>query len=211
MATKTIIDKWTIFWRLTVIWEWVPIIEPSWRKRTTLRVICKCWKIKDINKHTIVLWKSKSCWCLQKEIASNIWKKTWPINCIKYAHWWNKWLYWINNPNYKWNTKLSMNIRNSDEYIKWRKDCFERDNYTCQISWIKWGKLVIHHLNPLSLIISDLTIDNYRDCDLLWNINNWVTITKELHDEFHKIYWKKNFNEKDFLEFKNSKICEIIA
>jgi 5-methylcytosine-specific restriction endonuclease McrA len=201
---KTIINKWSVFWRWTVLWEWIPKVEPSWRKRITLKVKCECWNIKNITKSILVSGKSLSCWCLQKEIASKIWKKTWPINAIKYAHWWNKGLYWINNPSYKWRTRLSINIRNSDEYKEWRTKCFERDNYTCQISWQKWWDIVVHHLEPFNLIISDLDIETYRNCELLWDINNWITITKELHNKFHKEYWKKYFTKEDFLEFKNN-------
>jgi 5-methylcytosine-specific restriction endonuclease McrA len=99
-----------------------------------------------------------------------------------------------------------MNIRNSEEYIQWRTKCFERDNYICQISWQKWWDLIIHHLIPFNIIISDLDIENYRECKLLWDINNWITITEELHNEFHKIYWKKNFTRENFIDFwyKNS-------
>ncbi len=191
------------YWRLTIVWEWIPYIEPSWRKRKTLICKCICWNIKTIIRNSVVSWHTKSCWCLQKEIVWEIWKVTWKINCRKYAHWWNKWLYWINNPSYKWKTRLATNIRNSDEYILWRKSCFERDLYTCQISWQKWWKLEVHHLKPMNIIINDLDINNYRDCEILWDINNWITITKELHNIFHKIYWKKNFTIENFLEFKN--------
>lgn len=193
------------YWRLTVLWKWKSYREKSWRSRTTLNVKCDCWKIFDISKYSVTSWHTKSCWCLQKEICSEIWKKTWPINCIK-AHLGNKWKIWKLNKNYKWNNKIWINIRNSIEYQNWRTTCFQRDNYICQISWQKWWDLIVHHLEPFNIIISDLDINNFRECELLWELKNWITITKELHNEFHKIYWKKNFTRENFIEFwyKNS-------
>lgn len=192
---------WDIFWRWKLIWEWKWIIENNWRKRKTLLVECMCWNIKDVEKHTITSWKSKSCWCLQKEICSNIWKITWPKN-IKNAIWWNRWLYWEKNPSYKWNTRLIQSIRNSDEYIKWRTNCFLRDNYSCQISWIKWD-IIVHHLTPISKLVEWYDIYTYRNNKELFNIENWITISRELHNIFHNIYWKKEstiYNFYDFVE-----------
>lgn len=141
MPSKTHIAQWTKFWRYTVIWEWETRVEKNWRKRKTLIVKCDCWTIKTIIKDVITRWHTKSCWCLHKEIVYKFWKEIWYKFLWKWR-WWNKWLYWKNNPNYKWNTPLLMNIRNSIEYKNWRTKCFERDNYTCQISWItkswKW-------------------------------------------------------------------------
>lgn len=203
MPTNYKISKWTIFWRFTVLWESESKRDKNGRVRKYLKVKCSCWAIKEIEKYTVTSWHTKSCWCLQKEICSKIWKKTGLINSKK-AHLFNKWKFWKNNPNYKWKNSLSLNIRNSDEYKNWRAKCFERDNYTCQITWKKWIKLVVHHIKPFNIIISDLDIYNYRDYEILWNINNWITISEEIHKEFHKKYWTKKFTEKDFIFFKNN-------
>lgn len=78
----------------------------------------------------------------------------------------------------------------------------ERDNYTCQISGQRWGKLVVHHKKPFALIVDDLDYDTYLASEDLWNLDNGVTITEELHKQFHLKYWQTNFSEDDFEEFK---------
>ena len=196
---KVSYNIWTKFWRWILLWEWKWTIDKNWRKRTTFLVKCDCWKIKEINKYIITSWISKSCWCLQKEICWNIWKKTWPINII-FAKWWNKWLYWKYNQSYKWTTRLIQSIRNSYEYINWRTKCFERDNYTCKISWLKWD-IIVHHLTPISKLIEWYNIYNYRENKELFDINNWITLNRDIHNLFHSIYWKKKSTIEDFYDF----------
>ena len=57
-----------------------------------------------------------------------------------------------NNPSWKGGiTPINTKIRNSPEYILWRKAIFERDNYTC--IWCKQysGSLVADHIKPFAL------------------------------------------------------------
>jgi 5-methylcytosine-specific restriction endonuclease McrA len=78
--------------------------------------------------------------------------------------------------------------RSSVEYRKWRKICLLRDNFTCRITGENGGKLVVHHIN------------NFADFpELRFNINNGITMKKEIHKLFHKIYGKKN-NTKEQIE-----------
>lgn len=164
-------------------WKIIEEVEPKyydWIKNSRVKVECECWKVAVRFKKDIISWKSLSCW-------------HWNYN-------------WSNNPNWKWWINDFWNtIRKSKEYKDWRTKCFQRDLYTCQISGQKWWDLVVHHLSPFSIIISDLDIETYRDCELLWDINNWITITRELHNEFHNIYWKKLFTKENFLEFNKIK------
>ena len=149
------------------------------------RYIQPCW-----DKKRQFLCKCK-CW-IEKAIpltSLRSWKTTKCQSCRKwkYASNW-KW----------WKTSLAQNIRGSKEYKNWRTKCFERDWYTCQISGQKWWDLVVHHLDQFSIIIND--INN----NLLFDINNWITITKELHNKFHNKYWMNNFTKNDFYEFLNN-------
>lgn len=168
------VNKWDKFWQLEIIDDWWYIIENSWRKRLTLICKCSCWNIKQIRKSSVVNWHIRSCWCM-KSISKN--------------------------PKYKWFIKLLFNIRTSNKYKKWRTKCFERDNYTCQISWEKWWKLVVHHLYPFNEIVKTTTLETYNNCEKLWDLSNWITITEKLHKKFHKKYWVKWFDENDFYDF----------
>lgn len=74
------------------------------------------------------------------------------------------------------------------EYCLWREAVFERDNWTCQKTGIRGGKLVIHH------------ICNFADYpELRTSIENGITLTEEKHKEFHKIYGSRN-NTREQLE-----------
>lgn len=47
-------------------------------------------------------------------------------------------------------TPENQKIRHSDEYKKWRKAVFERDDYTCQICGARGGKLNADHIKPFA-------------------------------------------------------------
>ena len=86
-------------------------------------------------------------------------------------------------------TKLSSKIRNSVEYKFWRKQIFERDNYTCQFCnrrSKKGDKVIIEadHVYPFYKILDDFEIISYEDaisCKELWDIGNGRTLCRECH------------------------------
>lgn len=93
-------------------------------------------------------------------------------------------------------TSESEKIRKSTEYKLFRKYCFERDNFTCQISGQPGGELVVHHIN------------NFADFpELRTSISNGITMTKELHKQFHKRYGVKNNTREQLEEFIENNIC----
>lgn len=97
--------------------------------------------------------------------------------------------------NWKWNPMWENHkIRTSLEYKLWRNACYERDNYTCQKTWISGWELCVHHIN------------NFADYpQLRTSIENWITLCKKSHREFHKKYWVKNNTLEQLLEFLNEK------
>jgi hypothetical protein len=76
------------------------------------------------------------------------------------------------------------------EYKLWRKSVFERDNFTCQKCRIKGGHLHPHHI---------LNFSQYPE--LRFDMDNGITLCKECHKLFHKIYGKQNNTREQLNEF----------
>ncbi len=89
--------------------------------------------------------------------------------------------------------------RNYPEYIKWRKDVYERDNYSCQVCGDnKGGNLIAHHLESYDINIELRTV-----------VSNGITIDENCHDLFHKIYGYGNNTTAQFEEFlSNNRIFQ---
>lgn len=78
-------------------------------------------------------------------------------------------------------------------YKQFVATCFERDNYTCQITGKKSrGDIVVHHLDGYNWDVENRT-----------NIKNGITLNKNIHNEFHKLYGKGNNTKTQFVEFVN--------
>ena len=186
--------------RLTILEKVEPQIHISpitGKKRTIQRVRCKCECGNEIITRIdyVKWWNSKSCWCIQKEKA---------YKSIKTLH--TKQIWAKNNPNWKWwLTPYYKLIRNCDKYIDWRNKVFQRDNYTCQISWINKWFFAVHHITNFNDILiknNIYTLDDANNCKELWNIDNWITILNRIHNNFHKQYWYKTNSLKQIQEFK---------
>lgn len=87
-------------------------------------------------------------------------------------------------------TPENVKIRNSPESDIWRYSIFKRYDYTCQKTGIKGGKLVAHHI---------LNFSQYPE--LRFDVNNGITLSKDSHIEFHKIYGKQNNTREQLEEF----------
>lgn len=80
-------------------------------------------------------------------------------------------------------SKIDKLCRRMKEYIKWRKDIFERDNYTCQECKYT-GYVTAHHIKSFSSIIkkNDInTIIEARECNEIWDLNNGLTLCENCH------------------------------
>ena len=110
----------------------------------------------------------------------------------------------IGSKNPMWNPNITdeerKQSRNYDEYVQWRKQIFERDNYTCQYCGNKNGngkrvKLAAHHK------------DGHHWCkEKRLDINNGVTLCWDCHAKFHKIYGTSKNTYSQFVEFMKNKI-----
>ena len=94
------------------------------------------------------------------------------------------------HPNWKGGiTKINLQIRNSFRYSEWRKEIFERDNYTCQKCRTNRGPLNVHHIIEFNNILKEQNIKNIDDalsCNYLWDLNNGITLCKRCHQQLHK-------------------------
>lgn len=97
--------------------------------------------------------------------------------------------------NPKWNPDLNyedrIKMRRHPDYHEWRDKVFQRDSYTCQVTGIKGGKLVAHHL---------YSFDEHENLRL--EVDNGIVLLKEIHKIFHKEYGYGQNTGKQFKEFK---------
>lgn len=84
--------------------------------------------------------------------------------------------------------------RKTQEHKDWTNNVYKKDNYTCVITGQVGYRLNAHHLNGY-----------HWDVDNRFNIDNGVTLSEEIHKEFHSIYGVKNNTIEQFIEFYNMK------
>lgn len=92
-----------------------------------------------------------------------------------------------------WNefiTPIQEKIRKLIEYKNWRNKIYERDNYICVSCGYDKGKILnAHHNKFFCKIITEnkiTTIEEAKECQELWDINNGITLCKKCHIEIHK-------------------------
>ena len=87
-------------------------------------------------------------------------------------------------------TPENARIRSGIEFRLWRESVFARDNWICQKTKIKGGKLHPHH------------IQNFAQFpELRLAIDNGITLSEKAHREFHKKYGIKNNTKEQIEEF----------
>lgn len=67
-------------------------------------------------------------------------------------------------------TPIHKKIRKSSKYVNWRKQVYERDDYTCQLCGVRGGELQADHIKPFSLFP-----------DLRFELSNGRTLCKPCH------------------------------
>ena len=100
--------------------------------------------------------------------------------------------------NHNWKggiTPIHNKIRASIESKLWIQSVFARDGYTCQKTGIKGCRLTAHHI---------MNFAQYPE--LRFAIDNGITLSIEAHNEFHRIYGKKNNTREQLEAFLNKKI-----
>ena len=98
-------------------------------------------------------------------------------------HWWGK--SGSENPNWKGGiTIIDRLVRRMKEYLQWRSDVFQRDNWTCKTCGKNGCYVTAHHIKGLNKIIRENNIHNIKEarvCKELWDINNGVTLCEDCH------------------------------
>jgi hypothetical protein len=88
---------------------------------------------------------------------------------------------------HKWNhnkTKTDrLKSRKLAEGINWRKNIYERDNYTCQKCNERCISLHVHHIYPW-----------YSHPNLRFNVDNGITLCVKCHKKYHSQFTKSNCN-----------------
>ena len=80
--------------------------------------------------------------------------------------------------------------RRSIEYRLWREAIYTRDNWTCQKTGIKGGKLHPHHIRNFS---------EYPE--LRFVVDNGITLSQDTHMEFHNKYGRIHNTKEQIEEF----------
>ncbi len=100
------------------------------------------------------------------------------------------------NPRWKGGITPEHNkIRASVESKLWINAVYARDGYTCQKTGEKGGRLVAHHI-----------LNFAQWPDLRFAIDNGITLSRKSHEEFHRIYGKKDNNRSQLEEYLGKKI-----
>jgi len=135
---------------------------------------CDCGAIKDIPNSRLKNKKVNSCGCLKSNNLKN-----------------HRILKGKDHPNWKGGiSDKRERFMQAKVYKTWRKEIYERDNYTCQKCKQIGYKLNVHHIESYA------EHENKR-CD----IDNGITFCYKCHLRFHKRYGRKNINRTQLDEF----------
>lgn len=87
--------------------------------------------------------------------------------------------------------------RKYPEYIQWRRDVYERDDYTCQRCEERGLKINAHHIESYA-----------KNPDKRTEITNGVTLCYDCHQEYHKAFGRNGANGEDFESFMYGEYAE---
>jgi len=159
--------------------RWLVLKEVGRTKNRSIKYLCKCdcGTIKEVDGCLLRRDVSKSCGCINKERD----------------------LRGKNNPN--WNPNLTDEERQirrdarkgliSDYELKnWRKQVFERDDYTCRCCGAKKSPFNAHHLNGWNKFV-----------DQRYDLSNGLTLCIACHKLFHKKYGSGDNTKSQYQDF----------
>lgn len=78
-------------------------------------------------------------------------------------------------------------LRRMYKYQNWRRYIKRRDNYACQECGCK-KNLCVHHITPLAVLVKGVevdTIEEIKEQEEIWDIDNAITLCKDCHKRVH--------------------------
>jgi hypothetical protein len=112
---------------------------------------------------------------------------------------------------YNWRggiTDLNLHIRNLKETKDILVKLLKEKDYTDIFTNVRGGLLVCHHVIPQNIIIAlykITTIDEARNCPLLFDKHNLIVMLSSAHDKFHNLYG----DDKNIFELSKEQISEL--
>jgi len=111
----------------------------------------------------------------------------------------------------EWNgfvSPLNHHIRILPRFLGACSDLKKEVDYTDAFTGIRGGVLACHHIIPQNVIIrmyNIKTIDDARECPLLFDKHNMIVMLKRAHDKFHNLYG----DDKNIYELTEAQIKEL--
>lgn len=140
------------------------------QQKVIWRCRCECGNIVDVITASLRNGNTQSCGCYNKERLSE-------------TH------LGVNHHNWKGGiTPLNHASRTCTEYKEWHFSVLQRDRFTCQRCNQLRGKLVAHHIKHFSTLLKEhniTTLEEAIGCEVLWDIDNGITLCKKCHKKEH--------------------------
>jgi len=81
------IKAWSIYGKLTVVKEVELYKQPNWKMLRMFACKCNCWNTTTVRLSDLTQWKTKSCWCLHKEMMHETKTTHWQSDTKIYNSW----------------------------------------------------------------------------------------------------------------------------
>jgi len=206
-------------------WRWNPIANIGKRFGRLLIIwymggwnydcLCDCGRKTESVYNRLNIWKKRSCWCLQKEIVSELWKRMWKINWLKRK---KRWVYgtklyvsWAGMKQNvrKQNLPIDECFRKSESfysYFIWEYNALEkkwvppRDIIIVRKDLSKWYTKENIHLGTMKELVDNKTKKTVYKWELLSNKEiakkMWVAVWVIAQRKYRGVKWSDLYKEK---------------